>query len=944
MQSYKDLSDYLIKHNAKNNGSDKTPTHTRIPDKTLSIFGGSYYIAPDELDTFFALYYDNIFLKNKMEYLTEKQLEKGGPVLVDFDFRYHYDVETRQHTEEHIQDMVLLYLEELKEFYIFTENKPFSVFIMEKPHVNRLEDKSLTKDGIHMVIGIQMDSIMQVILRNKMLEKMSALWEDLPLINGWDAVLDEGISKGKTNWQMFGSRKPGNEKYELTQHYVIQYDKSDGEFMMEQQRVLDFNLSKNLIKLSAQYADNPIFEMNPKILDEYNKMIGSSSAKSKIKTTLTKSKSKLRLLTDDAVDDNNDDDEISLNSITNKDILKKAMDNILNRLGPSEFCVKEIHEYTQILPEKYYEPGSHLLNRMVAFALKDTDDRLFLSWVMLRSKASDFDYGTIPNLYQIWKKHMSNDKTNGVTRRSIMFWAKQDAFDDYEKVKNNNVNKYVDDSILSATDYDFAMVLYYMFKDKYVCVDMTSKAIWYKFKGHRWEPDKGDSLRLCISREMFHIYSNKGTEFAGQISKMGDDQEKVDALRKQAKWVCELANKLKNTSNKNNIMKEAASIFYDRQFIKNMDANKWLMCFNNGVIDFKNKEFRDGYPQDYITKSTGIDYKPFDNQNIDISIDLSNETEKMTKEIYTFMEQLFPIPSLNKYMWDHLASCLIGVNKNQTFNIYRGDGSNGKSKMTDLMSYALGEYKGTVPITLVSDKRNAIGGTSSEVIQLKGIRYAVMQEPTKDTPLNEGIMKELTGGDPIQARALYMESETFTPQFKLCVCTNSLFEIKSNDNGTWRRICICDFMSTFVDVIDTSDDAPEYQFLKDKDLEDKLRVWAPLFASMLVKRAFETNGEVEICDVVKASSNKYRQGQDVISAFVSEMVVKTGETSDRIKKRELQEDFKQWFQESQGIRKPPKGSELEEYMDKKFGKVNKGTGWHGVKLCVNQEQVEELFE
>ena len=103
MQSYKDLSDYLIKHNAKNNGSDKTPTHTRIPDKTLSIFGGSYYIAPDELDTFFALYYDNIFLKNKMEYLTEKQLEKGGPVLVDFDFRYHYDVETRQHTEEHIQ-------------------------------------------------------------------------------------------------------------------------------------------------------------------------------------------------------------------------------------------------------------------------------------------------------------------------------------------------------------------------------------------------------------------------------------------------------------------------------------------------------------------------------------------------------------------------------------------------------------------------------------------------------------------------------------------------------------------------------------------------------------------------------------------------------------------------------------------------------------------------
>jgi len=311
------------------------------------------------------------------------------------------------------------------------------------------------------------------------------------------------------------------------------------------------------------------------------------------------------------------------------------------------------------------------------------------------------------------------------------------------------------------------------------------------------------------------------------------------------------------------------------------------------------------------------------------------------KAIREFMKQLFPVESLNRYMWDHLASCLIGINKNQTFNIYRGDGSNGKSKMTDLMSYALGDYKGTVPITLISEKRNGIGGTSSEVMQLKGLRYAVMQEPSKDTPLNEGIMKELTGGDPIQARALYMESETFIPQFKLCVCTNSLFEIKSNDNGTWRRIRICDFMSTFVDKIDTSENAPAHQFLKDKDLEDKLREWAPTFASMLVKRAFETDGEVVDCDVVLASSNKYRQGQDVISAFTNELVIKTGVSTDRIKKKELHEQFKMWFQETQGTRKQPKGSELDEFMDKKFGKCNKTTGWSGVRIFYNQEEVED---
>ena len=59
-------------------------------------------------------------------------------------------------------------------------------------------------------------------------------------------------------------------------------------------------------------------------------------------------------------------------------------------------------------------------------------------------------------------------------------------------------------------------------------------------------------------------------------------------------------------------------------------------------------------------------------------------------------------------------------------------------------------------------------------MQLQGVRYAVMQEPSKGDKINEGIMKEITGGDPIQGRALFKETITFIPQFKLVVCTNVL--------------------------------------------------------------------------------------------------------------------------------------------------------------------------
>ena len=40
----------------------------------------------------------------------------------------------------------------------------------------------------------------------------------------------------------------------------------------------------------------------------------------------------------------------------------------------------------------------------------------------------------------------------------------------------------------------------------------------------------------------------------------------------------------------------------------------------------------------------------------------------------------------HEYMWDHLASTLIGTNENQTFNMYTGVGRNGKSKLVELSS------------------------------------------------------------------------------------------------------------------------------------------------------------------------------------------------------------------------------------------------------------------
>jgi len=907
-----DLGDFLSKHNATSLG--KTSTHTRIKDEALNIRGGNYSIDKEELPLYYRLYYESVFVKGRKEYLTEAQLKDGtGPLLVDFDFRYDYDVTERQHTIGHIQDVIQLYLEELKELLIFREKTPFPIFVMEKPHVNRVTEKTLTKDGIHMIFGIQMDHTLQQILREQIIAKLSDIWE-LPLKNDWANVLDEGITKGKTNWQMYGSQKPGNEAYKLSYYMIAEIDPADNEFMTVPKSVKEFDLSKNLHLLSAQYGAHVKFEMNPKVTEKYNKMLTTKGAK---KTTTTGGKGKVNLV----LDEEEVGLDIELSDITNLNILNKAVENIMASLKINEQYIKETHDYTQVLPAKYYEPGSHLLNRQVAFALKHTDERLFLSWIMLRSNASDFDYSTIPKLYNDWKYHF-NKKPDGMTRKSIMYWAKQDAFEAYEKVKRSTINSYIEETIFEVGDWDYAMVLYHMFKDRYVCSSLTNKT-WYVFNNHRWEQDEGMTLRMAISKDLFQLYSDKQAEYLSDMQSFKENEDHHEIVQKKIKKIAEICIKLKKTGDKNNIMREAMEIFFDKNFVRNMDANPYLMCFTNGVVDFKSKIFRHGYPQDYITKTTGIPY-----------VALNPEMNSSTiNELCTFMEQLFPQKDLCRYMWDHLAATLIGIKKEHAFNIYRGSGSNGKSILTELMSQSLGDYKGTVPITLVTEKRNAIGGTSSEIIQLKGVRYAVMQEPSKDAVINEGIMKELTGGDPIQARALFCSSEIFIPQFSLVVCTNALFEVRGGDDGTWRRMKLVDFISKFVSDGETHTDDTKHIFPKDKSLKEKLPSWAIVFMSMLVNRAFETNGEVVDCEEVKAASNKYRQSQDCIAGFIADNIEKV--PGAHLGKKILNSVFKEWFQLNHSGRKIPKLMELEEAMDKRFDKKTNKSGakeWIDIKI------------
>ena len=926
------FEEYMKTHTAS---KGEPITHTRIGDKEKNIYGGAYQIGSAEWKEFMRIYYQQVFINGKLEYLTEKQLIENGPIMIDIDLRYDKSITKRQHTQSHIMDAVMLYadkIEEMVEIDKIKEGTKIDVFVMEKSDVNILEDK--TKDGIHIIICIKMHKAQQVMLREKVIKEIINMWDDLPITNTWEDVLDDGITRGFVNWQLYGSRKPGHQAYLIKTHY--QLSRSEGSWEIEEKKIADFSVEKNIEKLSARCIDHPEFELKEEFIEKFEKTketlnkknVPSSQNTNKGKYTLKPSLAKGLKMSGSIYDD-----------IDSQEKLDEYVNEVLTDVDASNYKLKETHEYVMSLPETYYGPGSYNKWIRVGWALANTSPKMFFSWIKFSSQENcrdslkdsngKFNWSCIKELYNMWSG-FAFDNPDGLSQRSIMYWSKNDAPEKYEKIRKETIDFFVDITIKDNTEFDIAQVLYHQYKDKFVCVSIK-RDIWYEYINNRWiEIDSGSSLRKHISVEMYNIYSDKMEVIHESLANAADADIKA---RFQAAFTktAEISLTLKKTVWKNNIMREARELFYDKDFMEKLDQNPNLLCFNNYVVDFKNKTHRRGQPDDYISKCTNIDYNPYNEVTM----------SRIFGEIAQFMKELFPHKELHDYMWEHLASCLIGTNKNQTFNIYYGGGRNGKSKLTELMTKALGSYKATVPITLITQKRNSIGSTSSEIVQLMGVRYAVMQEPSKGDRINEGIMKEITGGDPIQGRALFKDTITFTPQFKLVVCTNELFEDMSTDDGTWRRIRICDYQSKFLEKPYEDEKFPRseypYQFPLDKDIDKKFETWAPVFMAHLVKMSYELQGNVVDCRMVLSSSEKYRDGQDYLAEFAKDKLrVREGE---KVKKVVLVEEFKKWYKANYGQHNIPKGKEVHEYMDRKYGAFKLG-GWSNVGLVLDDDDDE----
>ena len=1070
------LTDFLKNKNVQT-GSGQPHTHTRIPNKSRKTYGGIFNIESDaDVQKFHRLYIDAMFPDTSPDvkpeciaHLTEKQLDKKAPILIDMDLKYDSSkIQKRQHNSSTITNILEVYLNTLLREFVDVEtvrkdydNVVIPIYVMEKdemvldpqnPEKLKVQlnvDPSkpdVAKDGIHIIIGLALNRSEQVHLRKKVIEtlKHKNTLKDLPLLNSIDDVFDDAVTSGNSNWQLYGSRKPNCQPYKLTYHFeanaktaivgddvnhfvwnfetkysrTIQlvrttdnntnccqnqindledaYDPNNSDYDYVPSDVEDdilsdidddhtddendennenntaknrsdieyhylengsFDITEHFEKMSARYKHHMELPMRVRLSEPertrphvLNPNLTSASGSDSASTSTHASGPLIRpfylqsmneaLGTIHSLDD--------INSVCDKLLEiyheKKNTHSYLFKTGVQQqpIDLQEVHDFTMALPPSYYEMGRGTYNAWikVGWALKNTSHDLFPFWLKMSAKASGFTMDDVHNMHRTWVRSQPSSTKEPLTYKSIRYWCYQDNPVEARRIQDSSVDNFIVKTLAvnKYNETDVTTVLYQMYKDRFRCADIKSGK-WYMFNNHRWEEnDSGTALRSMLTTDLcskFQMIQKKlNLEHASSLD--GDDAEGNNNANKNVQTgLASLLHEIMRTANKRNIMHEACHMFKEDKFEENLNRNVYLIGFENGVYDFNEKQFRKGKPDDYITMSTRKSYLPIDRTNED--------DVRILKEIETFFEQLFPNKELCKYMWEHLASTLIGTVLQETINIYMGSGRNGKSKLTELMKMTLGDYYGDVPVALVTQKRGKVGGTSSEVAQLKSVRYAVMQEPSKGDIINDGVLKQLTGGDQINARELYCKAESFLPQFKLVMATNNLPAIGSTDDGIWRRVRVCKFESKFTEVPyrDETEEQRKYQFPVDKEIKEKFEIWSNVFIARLIEIAVETRGHVTDCSVVTEESSKYRNDQDVMSEFFKAHVVR--DTSARplsIKKSDLSEVFKIWYIRNRG-RNPPPGKELFDFMDERCGKNIKGS-WKGFRLLWNEGDADQV--
>ena len=186
-----------------------------------------------------------------------------------------------------------------------------------------------------------------------------------------------------------------------------------------------------------------------------------------------------------------------------------------------------------------------------------------------------------------------------------------------------------------------------------------------------------------------------------------------------------------------------------------------------------------------------------------------------------------------------------------------GGGKNGKSTLFNALLSVLGDYAGTLDISVLTTDRQNRGAA---LATLRGKRLVVAGELEEGKWLSVSTLKQISSTDPITVEEKYRSPETVIPSHTLILYTNHLPSVGSTDDGTWRRLRPLEFKARI------SSGIPNYAAKLVEEAGPSILSWAIQGAM-----SFAQNGyRLQIPDTVAKTMQNYREREDWLSNFLAE--------------------------------------------------------------------------
>jgi len=472
-----------------------------------------------------------------------------------------------------------------------------------------------------------------------------------------------------------------------------------------------------------------------------------------------------------------------------------------------------------------------------------------------------------------------------------------------------------------------------------------SKKAWLYYQDHKWWVDKqGLQVRKYISGPFRGRLEATKKLLVNKVFSAEKDKEKIKENAKCEAAINTLIGKCLNDTYKNKLKNELMERYVDPSFNKFRDENPNLLGMKNGILHIVEDKIyhRKGLPEDYITLSTRINYIPLDKLKKDVRV----------KHVRVYFAQLFPDPSLRRWVRLHDISLLRGgtIDKNIFMGI--GGGDNSKSGHIRLKELAFGDYylcgKNE---SILADVRANASGPEPEKILLRGKRIVVYLELDGKCPLQGGALRKMSGGDNFgsirDGHQFADDIVGFSLMPKTELILNKLPPIAEGGSvgALWeKRLKVVKYSSKWIESAPTNfkEQWEKSQFKLDDDfMTNRLPEWAEIYFSMLVHgwKFYWNNKPKRLpdCAAIIEETKRYRQLTDLYLNYYDERIViayksdgKTIDTNAKVSVAQLYSDFKIWFNIQFSKKFPPRNIFLEEMRAK--GLIHEGDKYVGIAI------------